>query len=164
MSYLKNNENLQNAIEDMEMSATSIGQVFFIPTLDNEDIIDDITDMLQYLHDDNLELLEQQFPSFKLIKESYDNCTNRHDEKDFYFEFINDLKDNSKYPFLVQIKVCESVSSVYIDEDDDITGWGGSWGSYSSTWVLSHSVEDAIVHATSIGQAKLRSNKNIKKG
>lgn len=164
MSYLKNNEDLADAIDDMEMSATMIGDIFFIPTLDADDVNDTILDMLMYMDDDNVELLEKQFPSFKLIKESYDNCANRHDRNDFYFNFVNDLKDNSENPFLVQIKVCESVSSVYIGADnDEITGWGGSWSSFSSTWILAYSMEHAIDQAITIGRERLRQNSNIKK-
>lgn len=162
MSYLKNNEDLVDAIDDMEMSATIIGDIFFIPTLDAEDVNDTIMDMFQYMDDENVELLEQQFPSFKLIKESYDNCANRLDERDFYFEFVNDLKKNSENPFLVQVKVCQNISSVYINEDDVITGWGGSWGSYSSTWILAYSMEHAIDQAITIGRENLRKNSNVK--
>lgn len=157
MSYLKNNDALAEAIENMEIVASRIAHTFFIPTLERDRVNDDIVEMFEYMNPDNIESLEQQFPSFKLIKESYDNLESHRDTPDFYHEFVDDLIRNSDRPLLVKVELCENIYSVHFDEDDgSIRGHGCAWNTWSSHWVLAHGFEDAILQATSLGDANLR--------
>ena len=165
MGYLSNNESLAEAIEDMEIVASRIAHTYFIPTLDRSRIIDNIVDGLEYMNPDNVLSLEQQFPSFKSIKESYDKIDLNSDIPDFYHDFIDDLIRNCEYPLLVKIELSQSIYSVnFDDEDDSICGHGCSWSSWTSHWVFAHSMEDAIAQATTLGDANLREHvKRLKK-
>lgn len=157
MGYLSNNDALAEAIENMEIVASRIAHTFFIPTLDRDRVNDDIVEMFEYMNPDNIESLEQQFPSFKLIYKSYENLESHRDTPDFYHEFVDDLIRNCDRPLLVKVELCQNVYSVHFDEDDNsIRGHGCSWNTWSSHWVLAHSHEDAILQATSLGDANLR--------
>lgn len=156
MGYLSNNDALAEAIEDMEIVASRIAHTFFIPTLERGRVNDDIVEMFEYMNPDNIESLEQQFPSFKLIKESYDNLESHRDTPDFYHEFVDDLIRNCDRPFLVKVELSQSIYSVRFEDDGSIGGHGCSWSSWTSHWILAHSMEDAILQATSLGDANLR--------
>lgn len=159
MSYLSNNPNLRDSIEELHAVAANIGEIFFIPTLDPHNIPDNFLGFLEDLDDFNIETLEKQYEGFQQIADSYAKC-NRRDRNDFACEFISELHQKCEFPMLVEIQLCQTIYSVSLDKEQQPCGFGGVWNSHCSNWILVENWEKAIEMGIVLGKKNLLDHHN----
>lgn len=156
MSFFKENVNVSELVDEMETHAAGIGKIIYLPALNSLSPDSNLFDILEFLDEPNINELDKQFSGFKLAYDSYKKCSYS-DREDWACEFIDDLRQNCKFPFLVEVKLCQSINSVNFDDEnpDEISGFNGSMGSSSKYLIFTDSMEDAIKQASKLGEANL---------
>lgn len=154
MSYLENNKDISNLIEQLNCMGVRLGKIFFVPGLDMHAPLEDLLEAFGDLGDADLEYLDQQTNGFKKHVDELFSQPLRERRKHFG-EFIGDLQDKCEYPLLVELSLCQNIYSVSIDEKDLPSGYGGAWNATSTTYVFAESIEDAIKQGIKLGQDNL---------
>lgn len=161
MSYLTNNPKLADSIESLHSVAANFGKVFYLPVLDPHNVQDDFIEFFDDLDDYNVESLNEQYAGFQEIADSYEKCS-RNDRRDFFCEFISELHQKCEFPMLVEVRLCQTISSVTLDKNQEPVGFGGAWNSYHSNWILVENWEQAIEKGITLGKQNLLEHHKLK--
>lgn len=154
MSYLANNKDVVDLIDNLSCMGVRLGKMFFIPGLDAHAPLKDFLESLQEMEDSDLEYLDGQTKGFKKFIDELMSLSYR-ERANYFGEFIADLQRNCNFPFLVELNLCQNIYSVSIDESGMPQGYGGVWNSTSKTYVFAESIEDAIKQGIKLGQENL---------
>lgn len=159
MGYLAKHEDVASFADVMQAMGVNLGHILYIPGLDVHGLRlghgEILEEMFEDLSETDISLLESQFPGFKGSVESYENYSRR-EFYDFAFEFVDDLKRNCNFPFLIELKTCQNIHYVNYGEDGEVSGYAGSWNTTSSAWILAESLEDAMQQGIKIGHENLK--------
>lgn len=136
----------------MDLFATKMGTVFYIPFLDANDPPKQFIEMLEDIDDCNLEALQEKSNAFKGL---FDNGLK---VKEVAENLICELQ-KSNYPYLLCVETCQNIRSVRENEQGEIVGCGYSWNSRCSTWILTTELIDGVMQAKQIGDANLKRHK-----
>lgn len=154
MSYLANNKDVLDLIDNLSCMGVRLGKMFFIPGLDAHAPLRDFLESLQEMEDSDLEYLDGQTAGFKKSINELRSLRLR-ERANYFGEVVADLQRNCKYPFIVQLNLCQNIYRVSIDESGMPQGYGGVWNSTSKTYVFAESIEDAIKQGIKLGQENL---------
>lgn len=159
-SYLKQNLHVLGAVESMHSMAARFGDVYYLPALDPQMPPQGLAEMFEDIHDSNIEFMDQQYPGFKEIAESFYNA-NRDSYDDLLCEFISELHQECPFPFLVKIMLCQNVHNIHHDEKGVINGYCGAWNSCSHEWFFAESMEKALEIAIELGHKNLVQHQTV---
>lgn len=154
MSYLENNKDVSNLIEQLNAMGVRLGKIFFVPGLDMHAPLEDLLEAFGDLGDSDLEYLDHQTNGFKKHVDELFSKPLRERRKHLG-EFVADLQEKSEYPLLVELSLCQNIYSVSINDMGLPNGYGGVWNSTSTTYVFAETIEDAIKQGISKGMCNL---------
>lgn len=154
MCYLRKNREVFLLAENIQKFGVDIGNLIYMPTLDQHNPSESLFDFLYRIDEANVEFLEQQFKGFKEAHNNYKR-TKHSNRNDFAFEFIMDLHRHSEYAFIVQLKFCRNVDQVHFNREGVVTGFDGNWNSYRCKWIFAKSMEDAMQQGIHLGNENL---------